>query len=438
MNIRQVRQERDELAVRAEGIVETAIEEKRGLTDEQHAEHKRLLVQIDEHDSLIEAMEENASKSEPPPIRREAIGTQTSGPSIPQEELTGREKFVRWLLGNDNRGFTLGNGLEPQANRSRMSPEQHQRVWERGEQVQRAYFDRDPIQAGMLGGMQQRDLGVGTATAGGHTVDDGMASYIEKAMKQYGQIFSTRAQVIATMTGAPIDYPTVNDTSNTGALLAENTATTDLDLTFANVTLSAYKYTSRSIKVSLELLQDSAFDIEALILDCFAERIGRIVGTHTVTGTGSSQPQGIATAATSGVQLVAGSTAITYANVLALYGSVDPAYDMMAEWAFNKATKVKLLGVLDGDNRPLFRFDMTPDGPAATFMTQPYTVIQEIASQADGAKFMLYGDFMYHKIRQAMAVQFYRQMETHIASAQIGIVGFARYDSRFIDAGAAL
>ena len=437
MNIRQVRQERDELAVRAEGIVETAIEEKRGLTDEQHAEHKRLLVQIDEHDSLIEAMEENAAKSEPPPIRREAIGTQTSGPSIPQEELTDREKLVNWIMSAGiGDGVVIGNAFEPRRIRDRMADgEERERHYERMEGVQRTYYAPE-----MGRGFQSRAQGISTDVAGGYLVDDMIANYIEKAMKQYGRIFNTRVMVIPTMNGAPFDYPTLNDTNNKGRRLGEGVKAPETDLEFANVTLGAYKYTSDTIVVSIEMLQDTAFDIEGLIFDCFAERIGRIVGEETVIGTGGGMPEGIVHAATAGVTLTAGSSTITYANVLALYGSTDPDYDDMGEWAFNKATKVSLMGVLDGDNRPLFRFDMTPDGPVAAFGSgatglAPYTVIQEIPSQGNGNKFMLWGDFSKHKIRQVMGMQMYRQDEVYIDAGQLGFVAHARYDSRFIDGG---
>ena len=214
------------------------------------------------------------------------------------------------------------------------------------------------------------------------------------------------------------------------------------DLVFANVVLGAYKFSSKTIAVSLEMLQDTAFDIETLIFDCFAERIGRIVGRRVVTGNGTSQPQGIATAAGAGVTLTASSSSITYANVLALYGSTDPAYDMMAEWAFNKATKVKPDGRFG--RRSTSAFPLRHDARRAG---------RRVWQRRDGRRHGVHdhsGDgepgrrqqrsccgaiSRKHKIRQAMAMEMYRQNETHIASGQIGFVAFARYDSKFVDGG---
>src|SRR3546814_12822638 len=78
------------------------------------------------------------------------------------------------------------------------------------------------------------------------------------------------------------------------------------------------------LRVSFELAQDAAFDVEGLVSRKLGERIGRIQSTHLVTGTGSGQPQGITDDRT-GVQLAA-NTGVTYADLLTFVHSVDPAY----------------------------------------------------------------------------------------------------------------
>ena len=274
---RQLRQERDELMVRTQAIVDKAEEEKRGLTEEEHTEWKRLMLQIAEHDRMIEVKEAMEAKSEPPPVRSEVIAPQTSGEQIPQDELTGRERLIRWIMSSRaGDGIVIGNALEPQVRRDRVKGPARERQLARMERSQRAFFaTQQPDE------FEARALGIGTDTAGGYLVDDDISSFIEKAMKQYGGIFNTRAMVIPTMNGAPFDYPTLNDTANEGEQLNENTAAAAQDLGFANVVLGAYKFSSKTVVVSLEMLQDTAFDIETLIFDCFAERIGRIVGRRT-------------------------------------------------------------------------------------------------------------------------------------------------------------
>src|SRR3546814_17309575 len=88
------------------------------------------------------------------------------------------------------------------------------------------------------------------------------------------------------------------------------------------------------LRVSFELAQDAAFDVEGLVSRKLGERIGRIQSTHLVTGTGSGQPQGITDDRT-GVQLAA-NTGVTYADLLTFVHSVDPAYrESGCRWEFH-------------------------------------------------------------------------------------------------------
>ena len=107
--------------------------------------------------------------------------------------------------------------------------------------------------------------------------------------------------------------PTMADstdgTFNKGVLLGENTEeTTVTDAPTGNVTFKAYKYSSDFVKVSVELLQDSAFDLSAIMGQILGERIGRITNEHFTTGDNSSKPQGIVTAAGTGAAFTTGIT----------------------------------------------------------------------------------------------------------------------------------
>src|SRR5690606_11276142 len=141
---------------------------------------------------------------------------------------------------------------------------------------------------------------------------------------------------IETATGNAIPWPTLDDTSNKGSLLTENTQVNPQDLTFNTKTLNAYKYSSDLILVSNELLQDSALDVESIIRMALAERIGRILNEHFTTADGSSKPHGIVTASSLGVT-AASQSAITADELIDLEHSVDPAYrsDPSCRFMFN-------------------------------------------------------------------------------------------------------
>ena len=90
--------------------------------------------------------------------------------------------------------------------------------------------------------------------------------------------------------GNQIDWPTMDDTANQAYRLSENTQVTgsDGDLAFGNKTLDAYKYATGAILVSAELMQDSAFDVEALVREAMAARL--ISGSTKVRSSPSMPP----------------------------------------------------------------------------------------------------------------------------------------------------
>src|SRR5664280_1390339 len=97
----------------------------------------------------------------------------------------------------------------------------------------------------------------------------------------------------------------MDDTANVGAILAENTQETQLDLTVGQTQLGAYMYTSKIVLVSLQLLQDAIIDVNELVPRKLGERLGRIQNQHFTTGTGSSEPLGIGYSPTAGVTAAA-------------------------------------------------------------------------------------------------------------------------------------
>ena len=142
--------------------------------------------------------------------------------------------------------------------------------------------------------------GVGTGAAGGFTVAPEFRDKLVETQKWYGPMLQ-EAEVIYTDTGAQLPWPTNDDTGNVGAILAENTQVTEQDVVFGQAALDAYMYTSKLVRVSYQLLQDSAFDINTWLPKKLGQRLGRILNQHFTTGTGTNQPDGIVTSATVGV-----------------------------------------------------------------------------------------------------------------------------------------
>lgn len=272
-----------------------------------------------------------------------------------------------------------------------------------------------------------------TTTAGGYLVPQGFSNALERALLQFGGMRQSRAMRIQTATGNQIEWPTVDDTSNEGALLAENTQDSEQDVVFGQKLLDAYKYTSKIVRVSYELMQDSFFDMGGFLGSALGERLGRIQNRHATTGTGSSQPNGVVTASTAGVTL-ASSSAVTHDELLDLKHSVDPAYRMQAEWMFADSTLKALKKLKDSQNRPLWLPGVATREPD-TIDGDRYVVNQHMASMEASAKSILYGDFSKYVMREVLAISLIRMVERYADYHQVGFVAIMRFDGELIDAG---
>lgn len=270
---------------------------------------------------------------------------------------------------------------------------------------------------------------------GGYTVPQGFFNELERAMKQYGGMLNV-GRTIDTATGNDLPMPYSDDTSNVGGILGENQPITETDVTFGHVTLYAWKYTSKLMRVSYELLQDSAFDLETFIAQTAGERLGRILNTHFTTGDASSKPQGVVTGATLGVT-GAGTTGITVNDVYDLQHSVDPAYRQNARFMFNDSTLKVLRKLKDSNGRPLWEPQLTAlaEGAPSSLAGSPYTINQDVASIGTSAKSMLYGDFSHYFIRRVKDFTLVRLNERYADNLQVGFFVYCRFDGKVKDAG---
>jgi HK97 family phage major capsid protein len=200
---------------------------------------------------------------------------------------------------------------------------------------------------------------VGTDSEGGYLVSPQFRQKLVEVMKAYGGL-AAAVDSFSTDRGGSIEYPSVDDTASVGAITAEEAAfTTGTDLAFGTITLGAYKYTSTGadasagLRVSVELLQDSEFDIEALIARAFGTRIARKQAVDWTIGTGTGMPFGIAHAGLTADVVLAAGNAITYQKLLDVESALDPSYEQNAAWGFNKATWQRIRALVDTAGRPL-------------------------------------------------------------------------------------
>ena len=130
-----------------------------------------------------------------------------------------------------------------------------------------------------------------TGLSGGVIVPSSLADSIEVALKAYGGMFEA-GSILTTSKGGDLIMPTVNDTDAKATVVAEYQQSTKSAPSFGSETLKAYTYRTPIVPVSLELLQDSAFDLEALLSGLLAESFGRGYQLRSYTRRRQGQTQG--------------------------------------------------------------------------------------------------------------------------------------------------
>lgn len=402
----ELRQKRARLWEQQKAILEKAKTEAReALTPEEtvefdriHADMESLAKQVD----LIEKHEERASELSE--SRGTAAGRGDTRQAADAEVARAKRKdaYRAWLFG----------GMES------LTPEQRQIM----------------VQAQTALPPEARALGVASGSVGGFAVEPDFQKELEQAVKAYGGMREV-ARTISSATGASLPWPTVDDTGNVGAIIAENTAVTEQDVVFAQLSIDAYMYSSRLIRVPYQLLQDSAFDIEAFLRDALAERLFRITNSHFTNGTGTAQPYGAVTGSVVGKTGLAGqTTSVIYDDLVDLKHAVDPSHRRSARWMFADPTLRVIKKLKDSQNRPLWAPGITVREPD-TIDGDPYTINQDVPVMAANARSILYGDFSKFIIRDVVGVTMVRLAERYADFLQVGFMAFSRHGSRLINAG---
>jgi HK97 family phage major capsid protein len=210
-------------------------------------------------------------------------------------------------------------------------------------------------------------------------------------------------QRINTASGEDITIPTLTAYS-TATLTAAAGTVADSEPTYSSITLGAYKY-GLMIPVANELIADAGFDISAHLAEQAGNGLGYAINAALTTGTGSSQPNGVVTAAGSGVTGGTGvSGAFTADNLIDLQYTLDGAARRLPGVAYmaNTAALGTMRKLKDDNGAYLYTVGVgTPDSFAG------YNVIENpaMASTGTAAKSVLFGHMPSYKVRVAGGIQ---------------------------------
>jgi HK97 family phage major capsid protein len=298
---------------------------------------------------------------------------------------------------------------------------------------------RAALKAG-VGNVEVRAQTAGTTTAGGYTVPTDLAAVVDKTMKIWGPMYDEAiCTVLNTASGNPIDFPTTDDTAIAISQHTEATAMTDTgasDAVFGKMRLDAFAYDTSWVQVSMELLQDSAINVETFLGELLGERIARRVNVELTTGDGTGDPNGIVVASTAG-KTAALTTAFTADEVIDLFHSVDAAYRASPKARFMMHDLV-LAGVRklkDGNGQYIWSMGDIRSGAPDSLLGKPLSINNAMASAFTTAqKLILFGDFSKYYVRKVGSPMIGVRREYYWPN--IGLAGVVRLDGDLIQTGA--
>lgn len=303
--------------------------------------------------------------------------------------------------------------------------------------------------------LESRAMGIGTGAGGGFLVPSGFYNTIVETMKTFGTFLNT-ATVVHTATGQPLPVPTLDDTGNEGAIIAESGTITEQDAALGSHTLGAYKFTSKMINVSYELLQDASAGIslpgtatdgsghpdpnadglDAIIRNLAGERIGRIMDHKFAVGTGTGEPSGLLqTVVTGKTGLTGQTTSLIYDDLIDLIYSVDKAYRGAARFVAADATIGAIRKLKDTQGHPLWNPSVQAGVPD-TLLGYPVDTNNYIPTMAANAKSLVFGDIRRYYIRMVDEVVAMRLVERYADLGQVAFFILMRADGFQMDSAA--
>lgn len=207
------------------------------------------------------------------------------------------------------------------------------------------------------------------------------------------------SEILNTTTGEDLTIPTLTG-YGTASLTGEGEAIAQSDPVYASITLGAFKF-GQLIQVSSELVNDAGFNIESHLADAAGNALGFAVNDSLTNGDGSNKPNGIVTAASTGVTGEAAGGVFTADELISLQYTLDglarrlPGVKYMANG--DSISKIRRLKDASGD----FLYQVNVGEPD-TFAGYEIVENPHMASTGtDGEAAVAFGHLPSYKVRMA-------------------------------------
>lgn len=338
--IRQQAEARAKAWEEAKALLDSAAAEKRDLSAEENQTYDRIMADLDARSQVMETMKAQAEREERAAEAMQGFEAQVKPavavPAIDEAEL------IRSLARGEIRSHSF----------------------------------------------EKRDVTKGST---GAPVPTSFYDQVILLARHVGPMLET-STILNTAGGENLQIPSLSAYS-TGTVSSEAAAIGESDPTFnAFKTLGAYKY-SFLTQISREMVEDAGVDILGFLATQTGNALGYAVNGALTTGTGTTQPTGIVTAAGSGITGGTGvSGAFTADNMIDLVYSVDTAGRTLPStgWQMNAQAIAAVRKLKDSAGQYLFSPSLSAD---ARDLLLGYPIFENpaMAAPATSAKSVIFG-----------------------------------------------
>jgi HK97 family phage major capsid protein len=402
--LNQLRDSRQRAWHEAKELLEVAEREARELTGEEQAKWDTINKDIDEKDAQIRSfldIEQREREADKARAAYEPVIVEAEQARRTEKQVDDMTRFLR----GETRSIDIDLGP--------------------------AWREKRLIRSG-VGARELRDLVSDTDALGGNTVPTSFQRQLVEYVEFYTGARNLNVTVLTTQSGEALEIPNVA-TRSTAAIRGEGTAIGEVDATFGQATLNAWKYGVLT-QVSNELLTDTGIDMLGFIARDTAQAIARITDTDYVTGSGSNKPKGIITTQAVGATAQTASTGVpSYGNLVDLVYSVNPqARALGAYWFTLDTNAAKIRRITDTTGRPLWEPTLTAGEPDR-LMGYPMVLDPNVAAFATaGGTHMAFGNFSSYYIRDVASVRFERSDDFAFSSDLVTFRTILRTDGDYV------
>jgi len=267
----------------------------------------------------------------------------------------------------------------------------------------------------------------GVDADGGYTVPE---SYQKKVVQKLNNLSETRkiSDVITTVSTKNI--PTEGE-APTFTWIEEKGTYGETKATYGKKQLGAYKL-GGIIKVSEELLQDTAINFEDYMAGQIAKGIDKAEAPAFAVGDGNNKPTGYVVSAPVGTDsTTAGTDTVTADELIDIHGDLPSQYRKNAVWRMTDKTAKAIRKLKDSDGNYIFDKTLDKEGRQSLLNT-PIVIDNSMPEIGTGNKFIVIGDFNYFQIGDRGGMTIQRLNERYADEGMVGFKVTKRVDAKVI------